>query len=264
LLGARVETKTAVAGEPVWLTLYWRADSVPAEPPEMVLELFGQDLERPIGKLHSYHGRGLYPANLWTAGEIVADRVGVRLEEVGSREWGVESGPVLGQAFVQLAGNSERAATLVGEVKVTPLVWSEPSGKVLAIVGEGVALTAVSLTPRTAKPGDVVTVTTEWHVIAPPGGDFTTFVHLAEAGQPPLATGDSPPLNGRYPTRVWAVGEVIQDAYTFVVPGGLVDGRYPVWLGMYDSVSGARLPLIVAGEGQPNQAYLVGWVTVNP
>jgi hypothetical protein len=58
------------------------------------------------------------------------------------------------------------------------------------------------------------------------------------------------------------VGEVIRDAYSLVVPEGLEEGHYPVWLGMYEPVSGIRLPLTVAGEGQPNQAYLVGWVTV--
>jgi hypothetical protein len=255
LLGAQMEMTTAVPGDSVWLTLYWRADSVPTEAPEVVLELFGLDLERPIGKLQSYHGRGLYPANLWTEGQIVADRVGVRLvDELAA--------PVLAQAFVQLVDSGEQSATMVGGVKVAPLVWPEPSGEVLAMVGEGVALTAVALTPTIASPGDVVTVATEWQVVAPPGGDFTTFVHLAEAGEPPLATGDSPPLHGRYPTRVWAAGEVIRDEYSIVVPEGLANGRYPVWLGMYDPASGVRLPLTVAGEGQPDQAYLVDWMTI--
>jgi 4-amino-4-deoxy-L-arabinose transferase-like glycosyltransferase len=116
LLGAQMETTTAVPGDSVWLTLYWRADSVPTEAPEVVLELFGQDLERPIGKLQSYHGRGLYPANLWTEGQIMADRVGVRLvDELAA--------PVLAQAFVQLVNSGEQSATMVGGVKVAPLVW---------------------------------------------------------------------------------------------------------------------------------------------
>ena len=255
LVGRQVETETAVPGEPVWLTLYWRADSVPSEAPEMVLELFGRDWERPIGKLHSYHGRGLYPANLWPEGQIVADRVGVRLTNE------LEA-PVLAQAFVKLVGVSEPVVS-VGEVKVTPLRWPESSGEILATMDEAVALTAVSLSSTTAKPGEIVTVTTEWQVLAPLSGDFTTFVHLGEAGQPPLATGDSPPLQGRYPTRVWAVGEVVQDEYSLVVPEGVAYGRYPVWLGMYDPTSGARLPLTVGGEGQPDQAYRAGWLTVS-
>ncbi len=257
LIGSHLETTSAVPGDPVWMTLYWRADRVPSAPPEVVLELFGRELAQPIGKLQSYHGRGLYPANLWPTGLIVADRVGVQL--VTDLD-----APVLAQAFVQLVESGEPSVAPVGEVKVVPLFWPEPSGEVLAMVGEGVALTAVSLASHTVKAGDLVTVTTEWQVLIPPAGDFTTFIHLGEAGQPPLATGDSPPLNGRYPTRAWAAGEVIRDAYPLVVPEGLEEGHYPIWLGMYDPVSGVRLPLAVAGEGQPNQAYLVGWVTVIP
>jgi hypothetical protein len=99
-------------------------------------------------------------------------------------------------------------------------------------------------------------------VTAPPNGDFTTFIHLAEAGQAPLATGDSVPLNGRYPTRVWAAGEVIEDSYRLVVPEGLADGRYPLWLGMYDATTGERLPLTINGERQQFDAYRIEWVTV--
>lgn len=262
LLGAQMETETAVAGDPVWMTLYWRADSVPSEAPEMVLELFGRDFERPIGKLQSYHGRGLYPANLWHRGQIVADRAGVRLEDGKNGAPEASDVPVLAQAFVRLVGQSE-PVTLVGEIKVVPTVWPEPSGKVLAMIGEGLALTAIDLMPTVVKPGDKVTVAAEWQVLVPPGGNFTTFVHLGEAGQPPLATGDSPPRHGRYPTRVWAAGEVIWDEYTLIVPDSIENGRYPVWLGMYEPVSGVRLSLTVEGEEQPNQAYRVGWLTVS-
>jgi hypothetical protein len=59
------------------------------------------------------------------------------------------------------------------------------------------------------------------------------------------------------------VGEVIRDVYLLVAPEGVENGRYPVWLGMYDPVSGVRLPLTAAGEEQPNQAYRVGWLTVS-
>jgi hypothetical protein len=55
---------------------------------------------------------------------------------------------------------------------------------------------------------------------------------------------------------------VIRDEYSIVVPEGLANGRYPVWLGMYDPASGVRLPLTVGSEGQPDQAYLVDWMTI--
>ncbi|MDV7390946.1 hypothetical protein RZS08_06325, partial [Arthrospira platensis SPKY1] len=74
----------------------------------------------------------------------------------------------------------------------------------------------------------------QWEARAVPAGDYTTLFHLGAATQPPLATGDNQPLDGQYPTRVWAAGEVIDDRYTLVIPADLGNGRYPVWLGMYD------------------------------
>ena len=101
-----------------------------------------------------------------------------------------------------------------------------------------------------------------WQVRAAPGATYTTLVHLAEAGQPPLATGDRPPLNGQYPTYAWVAGEVIVDSYEVMVGEGVRNGRYPLWLGMYDSATIVRLPLTVQGEAQPNNVYLAGYITV--
>jgi hypothetical protein len=268
LVAALVDTEpaprlgeAAVAHIPIAFTLYWQADTIPTTAPEVVVELFGRDLETPIGKLQSYHGRGTYPATLWPTGALIADRFAVRLAvEVAA--------PVLAQAFVQFAGG-DQSAVQIGEVKVVPEVWPTPASEGLAQIGEGVVITAVSSnldtvtsSTTTAHPGDTITITAQWQVTAPPNGDFTTFIHLAEAGQAPLATGDSVPLNGRYPTRVWAAGEVIEDSYRLVVPEGLADGRYPLWLGMYDATTGERLPLTINGERQQFDAYRIEWVTI--
>lgn len=98
--------------------------------------------------------------------------------------------------------------------------------------------------------------------VGPGRGDYTTFVHLGDPTQPPLATGDAPPLQGHYPTRYWAAGEVIEDSYEIVLPADLAPGRYPVWLGLYNE--SGRLPLTVDGQRQGNDAYLVGWLVVGP
>ena len=85
---------------------------------------------------------------------------------------------------------------------------------------------------------------------------------MAEAGQPPLAQGDRPPLNGHYPTTVWESGEVIDDQYELLLPHDLPPGRYPLWLGMYDSQTITRLPLTVEGERQPHEQFLIGHLEV--
>ncbi|VAW40858.1 hypothetical protein MNBD_CHLOROFLEXI01-1286, partial [hydrothermal vent metagenome] len=99
LLGVDRETETAptssrgqaVPGEIVWFTLFWQAETVPTSPPELVIDVLGRSLA-PIGNSHSYHGGGQFPASEWSAGGIVADRVGVRLTDA-------VAAPVLAQLF---------------------------------------------------------------------------------------------------------------------------------------------------------------------
>jgi hypothetical protein len=147
-------------------------------------------------------------------------------------------------------------------VKVVPDEWPEQSETVFAEIGGAVQLTAVSSPPPQASPGDTIEIEVTWQVIAPPQADWTTLLHLAKPGQPPLATGDSPPLNGDYPTRVWAAGEVFNDTYTLTIPDDVENGRYPLWIGMYHSETIERLPLTVNGEPQSNHVYQIGTVEI--
>ena len=100
-------------------------------------------------------------------------------------------------------------------------------------------------------------------MLAPVGKDLTTLLHLGEAGQPPLAQGDSPPLAGEYPTSLWAAGEVVPDRYEVVVGEEVVNGRYPLWIGLYDPDTLVRLPLSAAGERQPFDVFQIGTVIVH-
>jgi hypothetical protein len=252
LLGAWAETETAVPGDLAWFTLYWQTPAPPETAPEFVLEILGRDRAR-VGNLHSYHGRGLYPATLWPAETTIADRFAVPVMDTAVA-------PVLAPVFVGLAGESNRVR--VGEVKIAPVAWPEAAGPALAQIGAEIALTAVRLATAVANPGDVITVTVQWQTQAVPGGDYTTLLHLGQGGQPPLATGDNQPLSGQYPTRAWAGGEVIDDRYTIVIPAGLGNGRYPLWLGMYDAATLTRLPLTVNGQRQMGDVYLIGEVEI--
>jgi hypothetical protein len=205
------------------------------------------------GKLQSYHGGGLYPASLWMAGEIVVDPLGVRVDKE-------VSAPARARVFVRLA---EADGTVeIGSIKITPAAWPAASDEVLARI-EGVEVAQAELDRVAAEPGETVEVRLRWQVVEPPGRDLTTFVHLGEPAAPPLATGDSPPLGGDYPTGLWAAGEVIDDAYTLTLPADLAPGRYPVYAGLYDPASGVRATLAVDGQRQPNDALLIGWLTAN-
>ncbi|WP_374687985.1 ArnT family glycosyltransferase [Promineifilum sp.] len=253
LLGARVETETARPGDVVWLTLYWRADDVVADAPEFIVELYGRDVER-IANLHSYHGRGLYPATLWPQGAIIADRFAVRIEPEAEA-------PVLGRIFARVNGGAPGIE--VATVKITPHTPPPAPDAWLAEIGDHIALVATNITPAEARPGQIVYVEARWYVPrGTPQRDYTTLIHLGQPDRPPLSTGDSPPLGGDYPTRAWSNGETIDDRYELVIPADLAAGRYPIWIGMYDPASGTRLPVTVEGELQPNGVYLAGWLDV--
>ena len=257
LMGATTETRVAQPGDPVWFTLYWQAIRRPTHPPEQVVELFGLDPEQPIARLHSYHGRGLYPATLWPLNVILAERLALRLQPT-------IDAPVLAMAYVRLYDEGEGVS--FGSVKVVPAVWPTPPATILAQLGEGILLRQANFMPEVIRAGEmgVVTVNVVWSVAAAPQNTFTTFIHLGDPLSPPLATGDNQPRSGRYPTHVWAVGEVINDQYILNLPTDIPPGRYPLMLGMYDAAADIRirLPLTVQNERQTNDAYLIGYLTV--
>ncbi len=252
LVGAEVETKTAEAGDPVWLTLYWQIHSELDSPPEFALSIFGRDFIE-VAKHHSYHGRGMYPANLWKPGQIVVDRFSVRLDD--EFEF-----PTVGRVIISVIDGDQ--SVQAGEVKIIPANWPEIETPDLAQIGDGIALSSAEFSPEQIKAGDTVHLAVQWHVLQKPDADLTTLVHIGQPDQPPLATGDRPPLQGDYPTRVWEAGEVIDDIYPLVLPADLEAGRYPLWIGLYDSKSLVRLPVSVGGEGQPRDVYLAGWLEV--
>jgi hypothetical protein len=235
------------------LTLYWHIDKPIDVPPEAVLEVFGRDGER-IANLHSYHGRGQYPATLWPVGGIIADRFPLRIDPE-------TEAPVLARLFARLADGLPGIE--VATIKIAPGAWPDAPDATLAELGDHIALAQTTISPPTAQPGETINVNVRWYVPrGAPGKDYTTLVHLGQPDQVPLVTGDQPPLGGAYPTVAWSVGETIDDAYRLVLPGNLSRGRYPIWIGMYDPETGERLAATVDGEPQPNNVVLAGWVDV--
>ncbi len=248
LLGVRVESPVVRAGDWVWLTAYWRApEELPPGAPLAHVELFGRGFHR-AGLQTGYHGRGNAPATLWSPGEIVADRMAVRVlaDTVA---------PVEARLTIKL--DEEARGFDVATVKLVPATWPEATTP-LATLGQGIELMAAELSPSAAAPGDLVAVRLGWQVTAPPGPNLLhVFVHLGDPTQPPLAQYDGPVMGGEYPARLWAAGERFDETVTLTLPADLPFGDYPVTVGLYDFATGARLPLAVEGQRQPNDAFTI-------
>ena len=250
LLGFELTTTSLTAGEVLWLDLYWRAETVPVTAPQLVVEFLGRD-EALMGKSQSYHAGGLYPANLWPAGAIIPERIGVRLD-------GAAALPSALRAQLYLV--DETPVFTLPPLKGMPTAWPEAPAAELAQLGDEISLREASLTGNQFLAGEQVTVAVTWAVLAPPGQEWTTFVHLGALDTPPLATGDSPPLRGYYPTSMWAAGEVVADEYSLRLPADLPAGTYTIWLGQYND--SGRNPLTIDGVRQPADALPIGTISV--
>ena len=94
-------------------------------------------------------------------------------------------------------------------------------------------------------------LTLYWETSAPLDAEYTVFVHSLNAQGELVGQADGPPLANHYPTTAWRPGEIVQDSR--LVPFG---GRYLV--GLYDPVSGERLPAFAAdGTRLPDDAVVL-------
>jgi hypothetical protein len=254
LVASEVGTSSARPGDAVDLTLYWRAQGTTTTAAIVLPEILGRGYTQ-IGSLpDAYHGGGLYPSTLWPLDGIVRERLQLPLRnEILS--------PTQGRIFVHLDGQEEFLE--VGSIKVAPRAWPRPSETIVARLGDGIALTRASLGTTKASRGATVPVDLQWQISRAPGKDLTTFVHLGDPTQAPLAQADAPALGGDYPSRFWDVGEVFDDRYELQLPTNIPGGRYPVHIGLYDPDTGQRLPLFVEGVRQPYDALLVGSIDVD-
>ncbi len=88
----------------------------------------------------------------------------------------------------------------------------------------------------------MVDLTLYWRALDTPAGDYTVFVHALDPDGAQLAVADAPPGEGRFPTSLWATGDLVADRHQVRLPAG-ADLRGLAWqVGFYLPATGARLP----------------------
>jgi hypothetical protein len=95
----------------------------------------------------------------------------------------------------------------------------------------------------------------QWEAVAPSGLDYKVFIHLLDANGMIVAQHDGVPVGSYAPTRIWTAGTVIDDRYYVTLPLLLPAGEYRLSVGLYDPLSGNRLPL-ASGTGDAVQVVM--------
>ena len=84
----------------------------------------------------------------------------------------------------------------------------------------------------------------------PLDGDYTVFIHLVDEHDQMAGQGDGQPMGGFYPSSRWTPGEILDDVHHIVAKQKLAPGNYRVYVGLFDPVTGKRLP-VLDSQGNP-------------
>ena len=152
----------------------------------------------------------------------------------------------------------------VGNIRLGVYATQPPaaSSSLTATFGDGMALESVAVdrSPRTV--GEVIPLRLTWRAITALHQRYKVFVHLGPADASPVAQNDSEPVAGFRPTNTWKAGEQVIDQRGVWLKPGLPAGTYGLYLGVYDSATGERLPVQSPSGRVVGDRFWLGDVTV--
>ena len=116
--------------------------------------------------------------------------------------------------------------------------------------------------PQRVSPGDTLSTVLYWEPQAQIDQYYNVFVHLEIEGEAIWAQSDEAPACGAQSTNEWAPGEVMVDGHTLRVDPNTPPGDYPLLVGLYDPMTGARLPVSGRSANEWGNAVRLGTVQV--
>ncbi len=149
-----------------------------------------------------------------------------------------------------------------GEPEALPPAPATVSG---AAFDDVARLRGFDLPTRIVVPGETLPVTLYWEAIDPPQADHRVFLHLIDPDNDTpdgiLTQYDGQPRRGTYPFWVWRRREALDETIALSIPPDAPPGEYLLLLGIYDGVTGERLP-IVGGDDFGASRLILGTITV--
>jgi len=248
LIAAEIVSPEAVAGDYLWVRLYWQAERPMDVAYTVALQLAGAQGER-LGGIDTQHAMGRYPSNTWAVDEITVDDVIAPVERA-------PQSPVA--AAVRVAVYDERPerplpafdgagtplGTLadIGRVRMYPEGLSFPAPeRTLSHDLAGMRLVGYDLAVAAAPAGARLSLALHWLGLARMDQAYTIFVHLVDGEGNLVAQADAPPMDGHYDTLYWWPGDCVRSLSTLEVPASALAEPLTLRLGIYLPDSGVRV-----------------------
>ncbi|GIV76038.1 MAG: hypothetical protein KatS3mg050_0432 [Litorilinea sp.] len=111
------------------------------------------------------------------------------------------------------------------------------------------------------EPGGELLLMLRWESLRPVDYNYQVFIHLLNQADEKVAQRDGQPVQWMRPTSTWQPGEEIPDRYGMLLPEDIPPGSYTIAVGLYDPVSGQRLPV---SAGPQDYAIELGPIQVAP
>ena len=245
---------SAAAGDPLHLTLLWRAEGDALSPLRVVARLLSPEGDL-YAAAHEEPAGGLYPTQYWRSGQLVRDTLDLPIPADTppgryrlALELHAQDGPL---SLSDPQGKSSGAALTLGEVQLGPAardLLGLPNGPTTPLAG-GIDLVRVEHAPSIGQ-GERLYVLTHWWGQAPDGRNLLAKIALVDSSGRAWATAEGPPGGESYPTSEWRPNERLRRWFHLPIPADVPDGEY------------ALLASLKVPDGQESAPIEVGRVRV--
>ena len=254
LASYRLDHQLITPGEPLHLTLYWRAAAPIQQPLLPTVRLIDPTTGQVWTQIEKPAPGGL-ATDLWDTETRLHDRyILIPPADIPAGDYALDVALYLpsGQPLsVRVGDEVPETRLLFSRIRRPPSVSTvppTPDHTFSATFGSEIELLGYDMTERIA-PGDRFRVALYWHVLQPVPLDYKVFVHLLSLEDQPvvLAQDDGIPVGWTYPTTQWQAGEIIRDEHILTIPRSGLRGDYSVVVGLYDLNTNERPVVYDAG-----------------
>ncbi|GIV69751.1 glycosyltransferase family 39 protein [Caldilinea sp.] len=128
--------------------------------------------------------------------------------------------------------------------------------------GNEIELTGVYLPVTSTIPAGYLDLSLRYRVLQQPQYDYTLFLQIIGDNNRMIGQRDRPPTCDGEETTAWKTSAEIVGTYRIPIFANSPTGQYPLWIGMYNRLSGERVLIYDSADVLVGDALWIGDVTV--